>query len=200
MHKPRPTLSRKRAPSPPDAKSVNVETCGLGRSPILSSVRTMVLCDQMLSWRRPQGRTEDRRSALSPLGGAEFAVADGARADGTEFDLPRSGQQIEFIERVRGEAPSPEMPAPARAEVGASQKKAGCRRFPRWVKWRGMPAATTAARRTIAGNCLPYIICGLVSFSRMRLLPISRSRRTDRFMRLQETFLPKMLFGDHYAR
>jgi hypothetical protein len=32
LHKPRPTLSRKMAPSPPDARSVNVETCGLGRS------------------------------------------------------------------------------------------------------------------------------------------------------------------------
>ena len=32
LHKPRSTPSRKSAPSPPDARSVNVETCGLGRS------------------------------------------------------------------------------------------------------------------------------------------------------------------------
>jgi len=50
-----------------------------------------------------------------------------------EFNLRRGGQQIEFIERARGEAPSPEMPARALAEVAPWQKKAGCRRFPRWV-------------------------------------------------------------------
>jgi hypothetical protein len=78
------------------------------------------------------GQLEQRSNPHQPIvattqvhHGAAPAISawciDQARADRIEFDVPHGGQQIGFIERERGEAPLPEMPAPALAEVGPSR-------------------------------------------------------------------------------